>query len=458
MKVTAIFDIGKTNKKFFLFDDNFREVHKEYISFEEIEDDDGYPADDLPAVQSWMREVLDKAMANKKYDIRAVNFSTYGASLVHLDRYGKPLTPLYNYTKPLPEETLRPFYTRYGDSLTIASETASPASGMLNSGFQLYWLKQAKPEIFQRIRHSLHFPQYLSYLFTGIPVSDFTSVGCHTSLWHFAKNDYHDWVYAEQIDRLLPPIVSTGASVNILYGGKRIRAGVGIHDSSAALLPYLLAEKKPFLLISTGTWSISLNPHSEEILTTEDLQNDCLNYMRIDGKPVKASRLFLGNEFEIQVKKLCAHFGKPFGYHRTVKFNKKIYRALTGDRQPKFCFESLRLSGPQPESTQLSGFPDFETAFHRLMMELMDLQVESARRAIGNSVIKKIYVDGGFADNEIFVKLASLHFKDYKLRTTQSPLGSALGAAMVISDKKVRPEFLKEHYAVRKHEPLILQK
>jgi len=36
--VTAIFDIGRTNKKFFLFDDDFREVHREYVSFPMIED------------------------------------------------------------------------------------------------------------------------------------------------------------------------------------------------------------------------------------------------------------------------------------------------------------------------------------------------------------------------------------------------------------------------------------
>ena len=39
-KVTAVFDIGKTNKKFFLFDKDFKEVHKEYIMFDEIVDED----------------------------------------------------------------------------------------------------------------------------------------------------------------------------------------------------------------------------------------------------------------------------------------------------------------------------------------------------------------------------------------------------------------------------------
>ena len=44
--VTAIFDIGKTNKKFFLFDDDLKEVHQEYQQFDLIEDDDGEPGEE----------------------------------------------------------------------------------------------------------------------------------------------------------------------------------------------------------------------------------------------------------------------------------------------------------------------------------------------------------------------------------------------------------------------------
>lgn len=457
MKATLIFDIGKTNKKLFLFDEAFQQIHKEYIRIDEIQDEDGYPADDLNAITQWIRDRFDKYMRDKQLEIEAVNFSTYGASFVHLDRYGKPLTPLYNYTKPMPDNVLRPFYARYGTETEFALATASPASGMLNSGFQLYWLKQAKPEVYSRIRYSLHFPQYLSYLFTGIPVSEFTSIGCHTSLWDYAKGDYHDWVFAEEIDHNLPPVSSTSISVNMLLKGKPVRIGMGIHDSSAALLPYLRADTNPFLLISTGTWCISLNPFSQDPLSEEDLLHDGLNYLRIDGKPVKANRLFLGNEYRLQVEKLCTFFGKDYGYHRGILFDERLYFRQISDPTPKFRFESLNTSRIQPNETIFSTFPDFETAFHRLMIELMTEQLNSAHRAIGSTPIEKIYVDGGFADNDIFIKLASYHFKQYKLRTTQSPLGSALGAALVISDKRIKAEFLKKHYAMKKHKPLILQ-
>jgi len=382
MEVTAVFDIGKTNKKFFLFDKNYQEVFKEYTRFEEIRDDEGFPADNLEAIEQWLKTTFAAILNTKKFKVHTINFSSYGASFVLIDKNGKRVTPLYNYTKPFPDELLKQFYEKHGNSLKIAKETSSPPLGMLNSGLQLYWLKYAKPEEFKQIKHALHLPQYLSWLFTGLPLSEYTSIGCHTGLWDFEKGDYHDWVYAEEIDRILPTIVDTDTSINMDYLGNQMKIGVGIHDSSAALLPYLNVAKNPFLLISTGTWSIALNP--------------------------------------------------------------------------KFCFESLSVTRDQPEQTLLSQFENFEQAYHQMMLELMELQVAAAKRAIGNTSIKKIYVDGGFADNETFIKLLSYHFQDYKIRTTKSPLGSALGAAMAISENKIDRKFLKKHYAMKKHSPLIL--
>lgn len=452
MKVTAIFDIGKTNKKFFLFDENYQEVFKEYTHFDEIQDDDGFPADNLEAIQHWTKGLFSKLLQDKKYEIEAINFSTYGASFVHINELGQPVAPLYNYTKPYPEDILQSFYHKYGDSLQIAKTTASPPLAMLNSGLQLYWLKYAKPDIYKKIRWSLHLPQYISFLFTGIPVSDYTSIGCHTMLWNFEKQDYHDWVYQEEIHKILPPIVPTSTYYDIAYNEKIIKIGVGVHDSSAALMPYLNANKKPFLLISTGTWSIALNPFNEATLSELDLQNDCLNYLRIDGKPVKASRLFLGNEYRLQVEKIGQYFNKTYGYHRNIKFDETIYNNLKNKNIYCFNFEGITLSREQPLKTNLESFPSFEEAFHQLMIELMELQVQSANRAIGDTDIHKIYIDGGFADNDIYIHLFAHYFKAYKIRMTQSPLGSALGAAMVISDKAIHKDFLKKNYTLKKYQ------
>jgi sugar (pentulose or hexulose) kinase len=45
--VIAIFDIGKTNKKLFLFDEQYKLVYEQSQNFEETKDEDGFPCEDV---------------------------------------------------------------------------------------------------------------------------------------------------------------------------------------------------------------------------------------------------------------------------------------------------------------------------------------------------------------------------------------------------------------------------
>lgn len=85
LKVTAIFDIGKTNKKFFLFDEQLNEVYQEYIQFPQITDDDGFECDDLAAIETWLLTTYKTISSDERFDLQAINFSAYGATMVHLD-------------------------------------------------------------------------------------------------------------------------------------------------------------------------------------------------------------------------------------------------------------------------------------------------------------------------------------------------------------------------------------
>ncbi|NYJ27884.1 FGGY-family carbohydrate kinase [Allomuricauda sp. ARW1Y1] len=452
-EVIAVFDIGKTNKKFFLFDMDFREVHRDYTYLETIEDEDGHPTENLKALESWVQRTFQDILKAKDYKIKAVNFSSYGASFVHLDDMGKVVTPLYNYTKPINAAIIDKFYAQYGPEIQFCRETGTTREGMLNSGIQLYWLKHEKPDVFSKIKHSLHLTQYLSYLFTGIPVSEYTSIGCHTALWNYEKQDYHDWVYQEEIHKILPSIVDTGTSINSKLFGHQIKIGVGIHDSSAALLPYIRSIDKKFLLLSTGTWSIALNPFSKQLLTDEDTDSNCINYMRINGAPVKAARLFLGHEYNLKIKELEKHFNVGDNYHQSVMFDPNIYQKLKDNFLHRFDWSSLEVT--KPKSVAAMDFNSYEEAYHQLMIELMELQIDSIKRAIGKEHIKQLYVDGGFANNQIFVELLAKGLNHMEIKTTDASLGSALGAAIAISNVELDQKFLEKNYALKKHSPLI---
>ena len=59
----------------------------------------------------------------------------------------------------------------------------------------------------------------------------------------------------------------------------RNSVGVGLHDSSAALIPLSASFNEPFILLSTGTWCISLNPFNHTMLSDYELNQDCLCYL-----------------------------------------------------------------------------------------------------------------------------------------------------------------------------------
>lgn len=437
--VTAIFDIGKTNKKFFLFDENLKELKEEYTKFPLINDEDGYPCDDLHAITNWIKETITRICQSSDYQLKGLNFSTYGATLVHLNENGELATPLFNYLKPFPEDLLEEFLEKYkAEDINLTS--ASPTLGMLNSGLQLYWLKHKKPELFARIKHTLHFPQYLSYLFTGKLVSEPTSIGCHTKLWDYNKNTYHSWVVREAFDKLFPEHVPSTCTYDAIICGHEVKIGVGLHDSSSALASYLLTSKDPFLLISTGTWSITLNPFSSEPLRSNELERDCLNFMNIYGKPVKASRFFLGYELDHQIQKLNAIYKKEPAYYKSIKPNEEyIEQLMDGTINSTYYPETIQnpalINDVFPKNLwHPESLEHFEAAYHQVMWGLVNLQVASLKLALGNSGIKKIFLDGGFVHNKVFGFMMKLLLQDHELIFSDLPLGSAYGAAVVLRE------------------------
>jgi L-fuculokinase len=427
--VIAIFDIGKTNKKVFLFDDDYQIVWEKSTRFSEIYDEDGDPCEDIETLTTWILSVFDEILNLPNFNLKAVNFSAYGASFVPLDQRRKPLTPLYNYLKPYPENLKKQFYDSYGSEDTFATTTASPVLGSLNSGMQIYRLKNEKPGVFSQVKYYLHLPQYLSFLFTGQFQTDITSIGCHTNLWNFTTNKYHQWVLDEQIEEKLPPIRSQNQPISLENG---ICVGIGLHDSSSAIVPYFINFSEPFVLVSTGTWNISLNPFNDTALTYAELQSDCLCYLNYTQKPIKAARLFAGNEHEIQTKKLADYFDVPLESYRNVAFDESIVK-------------SLRTEKSHFINRAFSSYKSYEEAYHRLIIDIVAQQIISTDLVIHNSPVKKIFVDGGFSKNSIFMTLLAEAFPEIEVYAANVAQASALGAAVAIHghwNQKPLPENL----------------
>lgn len=426
--VVAIFDVGKTNKKLFLFDERYNIVFERSARFLETVDEDGDPCENLESLRLSVFDSLHEVFRLDEFDIKAINFTSYGASFVYLDESGRPLTPLYNYLKTYPKALEDQLYNNYGGVEDFSLKTASPALGSLNSGLQVYRLQQEKPEVYEKMKYAVHLPQYLSFLVSGQIYSDMTSIGCHTALWDFEKNDYHQWVRDTGIDRKLAPVVKGEEVFSAAFPGSTYKVGVGLHDSSSALIPYLLNFHEPFILISTGTWCISLNPFNDEGLTKEQLEKDCLFYMTYAGTPVKASRLFAGYEHDVQTKRIAEHFQVTTGRFKQIEIDWSLIDKLSKGKEIPSHLDAFG-------QVDLNNFADYVEAYHAFMLYLVEAQVASTRLILAAKRIQRIFVDGGFSKNNIFMSLLAKTFGNIEIYAASMAQATAIGAALVIHDQ-----------------------
>lgn len=212
-----------------------------------------------------------------------------------------------------------------------------------------------------------------------------------------------------------------------------MQAGIGLHDSSSALIPYLLSFPHPFVLISTGTWCISLHPFNHTELTAAELKKDCLCYLSWQGSPVKASRLFAGQYHEDQVKRIAAHFQQPVHRYSSITVDKNILRLLLNvsneEATGKSPAEMLNF-----HERELHQFENDIIAYHQLMITIAAAQAASTTLVLNGAPVKHIYVDGGFSRNELYMYLLSTHFPDLEIYAANMAQATAIGAALAIHE------------------------
>lgn len=75
----------------------------------ETVDEDGFPCEDIEALTNWIVYRLAEMQSLKEYFLKAINFSTYGASFVYVDESGKVLTPCIIILKNILKHSKRSF-------------------------------------------------------------------------------------------------------------------------------------------------------------------------------------------------------------------------------------------------------------------------------------------------------------------------------------------------------------
>ncbi|MDG1804308.1 FGGY family carbohydrate kinase [Flavicella sp.] len=431
INVIAVIDIGKTNKKIFLFDEGFNVVSQNSIQFKEITDEDGFPCDDINSIENWIKNQIEEIQTIGKFRIKAINFSTHGASLVYLNKEGERIMPLYNYLKPLDLKEFDGLYNSNEGVDEFSRKTASPAYGMLNTGLQMLSIKKSKPKLWKQVASILHYPQYLSYLFSNKITADFTSVGAHTATWDFDTMQYHKWLSEENIN--LPEPCKGNEATIVDVNGEEIAIGTGLHDSSSSIIPILEQEKnKDFVLLSTGTWIIAMNPFSKETLTQHQLKHNCLCFMTPEKQQVKSSMQFLGRIHEVYLKSLSDYFNVSIDRHLDLELNKTLCLEMIDQNAQVFLSEGIDTDF-EAHNEYLQKFLSYETAYYQLVYEISKKVVAGLDLISDeNATFSNVFISGGFNKNEMFINFLTLLKENITIKISDCKNESALGAALLM--------------------------
>ena len=449
----AVLDVGKTNKKLLIFDEELNVLDSIYKNI---------PADESGEIHFEMIEEMSEWFLNglaemaSKHDIGAVSVTTHGATFAALGSDGKLSAPLIAYTTDPGDEFNDAFFAKYGSSEELHAKVATPLlGGLANIARGIEFLREKYPAEFAATDKFLFFPQYFGHLLTGITGADSTYAGCHTYLWDFAKSD---WSFVSDKmgirDKLPAKVAGSAEILGTITPAIAERTGLsidtivthGVHDSNASLLPYLIKSDEKFILNSTGTWCVEMCPATEAKLTQKDMDTGIFYNLSVFSKPVKTAIFMGGAERGLYVDMLK----KLDPANDYLEFDPKLYERALDDAKLFFTPGVLPGTGPFPNSvsriidedqevlaesvTTADAIPksmrNTQYAYAALNASLA-IQTAEMLKSVGAESGVRIYLEGGFRQNQGYQACLSTLFPECEIVLSNIPEATAFGAALL---------------------------
>ena len=449
----AVIDIGMTNKKVAIYDDALRHLDTRYLVFEPVIIN-GLPCHDLDAMEEYFTAEI-KALA-EKYPVKAISVSTHGATFVCVGENGKAAVPCVYYTHEPGDVFHERFYQTFGQKTELQARTGTPAfRALINPAKGIFFAQEQFADRFKNVTLVLPYPQYWGYRFTGKTGIESTYMGNHTYLWDQIENRFSEVARNLGIAEKLPPASESGglhkswdvlgtisgefaANTNL---PKDTIVTMGIHDSNSSLLPHFVKKgERGFILNSTGTWCVIMNPVEKYGFSGDELGKVVFFNISAFGTPIKTAIFLGGMEFETWSELIQ----KQHGRSDNPPWNEQLYRRILNERRAFLLPELTQGSGQFPSSkarVSIDGknyfysktcgtFADYETSFALLRVSLV-MQTLTALDRAGIQNGFDICTEGGFRKDESYSRLLSSYYPENKVFLTDINEASALGAAMI---------------------------
>jgi sugar (pentulose or hexulose) kinase len=200
MSVAAL-DVGKTNVKVVLFDDDGAITAERSEPNAPLPPDEAWPYPRLDLDKIWRFALAALRELNTQAPISAISISSHGAAGVLIDEHGPSPPPMDYEFNGFGE-----IETEYDALRPPFEETLSPhAPRGLNVGRSVYYYERRYPELFARARAFLLYPQFWFWKLTGELASEVTSLACHGDLWRPREAALSSIVTGRGWARLFPP-------------------------------------------------------------------------------------------------------------------------------------------------------------------------------------------------------------------------------------------------------------
>lgn len=462
----AVIDIGMTNKKVAVYDERLTQIEAWYRNFEPVMVE-GLPTHDLEGMEEWFVERLRAAAA--AYPIRALAVTTHGATFACVDSSGKPCVPCVYYTHEPGDAFHDRFYARFGRPEVLQAATGTPYfKAMINPAKGIMFAQERFPDAFAKTAHLLNYPQYWGYRFTGTAGAEGTYTGCHSYLWDWTKGTWSTVAEGLGVTGLMPGSLKDSWEVlGTISAETAARTGLeagtivtmGIHDSNSSLLPHFAKKgERGFVLNSTGTWCVIMNPVERYGFSPDELGKVVFFNQSAFRTPVKTAIFLGGQEFETWSKLLMALHGRkdfpPYlpGLYRSVlqesrefilpeltagsgQFPGSLPRVVEGGKSYPYSDiaaavqEGIGSEAPSKDARIPPCFRDYERGIAVLRISLV-MQTLTALERSGLQPGAEVFTEGGFRKNDAYNALLAAALPTNRLCLTDIAEATAFGAAM----------------------------
>lgn len=446
----AVIDIGKTNKKVALYDRQLHQIAFRQQVFAASAGADGILVEPVAAMWEWFGRTLGELYREQPF--QAISVTTHGATIACLDTEGTLALPVVAYDNDLGEagqaELDRAFDELVGDRTALQAETGTCDMPLLvNPAKALQQYRRWFGDATEHIARILNYPQYWGYRLTGVQASEPTYTFNHSYLHDIRRqvpsSAAHALGVAEALDSsFLRPWDRLGTLLPELQQAWDLPAlpvTAGIHDSNAALLPYLvLFEGRDFVVNSTGTWCVAMHGVDQVRYADDELGLKIIFNIDALGGYRKVSFLMGGQDYGLY-HELIGGDHVAFDAARVDQALAEPGQAIVPGAFPS-QFQEVQ-GGAQDGSDWYSvadlqagkrpaWFADQERA-HDLLNVSLALQTLVALEHTDIGPATTVFVEGGFRQNSTYLAVLAALLGPGRLRCTSLEQATATGTALL---------------------------